>query len=209
MKYIAKGTEPQELTDFKADATPDWTPSYSGLTRVAKSAIKESLMKEQGYICCYCERRLEVNDSHIEHFKPQNDSTVDPLDFANMLCSCQKNLTKGTDRHCGNLKGGWFDRALLVSPMYSSCESKFGFNGDGTIYPIANDPSAKMTIEKLGLDINKLNNLRKLAIDPFLDDTLNEQEFKLFVEGYLQLDSEGKYNPFPTTIEHLFLGFIA
>ena len=209
MKYIVKGTEPQELTDFVADANPDWTPTYRGLTGIAKSALKESLMKEQGYICCYCERTLTENDSHIEHFKPQNDPGVDPLDFTNMLCSCQKNLPKGADRHCGNLKGGWFDGTLLVSPMNSSCENKFGFKGDGTIYAIENDSAAETTIEKLGLGINKLNNSRKLAIDPFLDDSLSESEFKLFVEGYLQIDSEGKYDPFPSTIEHLFGELIA
>ncbi len=166
-------------------------------------------MKEQGYICCYCERTLTENDLHIEHFKPQNDPSVDPLDFTNMLCSCQVNLEKGADRHCGNLKGGWFDERLLVSPMISSCESKFGFKGDGTIYPIGNDLAAKTSIEKLGLDINKLNNLRKLAIDPFLDTVLSDEEFNLFVDGYLRLDSNGKYNPFPTTIEYLFLGLTA
>lgn len=207
MKYIVKGTEPQELTDFIAAANPpDWTPTYRGLTRIAKKALRESLMKEQRYICCYCERRLTKNDLHIEHFKPQNDPSVDPLDFSNMLCSCQENLEKGADRHCGNLKGGWFDNILLVSPLNRSCESKFGFKGDGTIYAMENDPAAETTIEKLGLGINKLNNSRKLAIDPFLDDSLSESEFKLFVEGYLQIDSEGKYNPFPSTIEHLFLG---
>ena len=209
MKYIIKQAEPQELTDFKAVANSKWTPTYRGLTSVAKKALKESLMKEQGYICCYCERSIVDRDSHIEHFNPQERGEVDPLDFSNMLCSCQKNLTKGTDRHCGNLKGAWFDERLFVSPMISSCESKFGFKGDGTIYPIENDLAAKTSIEKLGLDIGKLNALRESAIEPFLDNALNEQEFKLFVEGYLQLDSEGKYNPFPTTIEHLFLGLIA
>ncbi len=134
---------------------------------------------------------------------------MDPLDFSNMLCSCQENLEKGADRHCGNLKGGWFDERLLVSPMISSCESKFGFKGDGTIYPIGNDLAAKTSIEKLGLDINKLNNLRKLAIDPFLDTVLSDEEFNLFVDGYLRLDSNGKYNPFPATIEYLFLGLTA
>lgn len=209
MKYIVKGGEPQELIDFRAAATSDWTPSYGGLTRIAKNAIKESLMKEQGYICCYCERRIVDADSHIEHFKPQSDPAVDPLDFSNMLCSCQKNLVKGSDRHCGNLKGGWFDEYLLVSPLDSACENKFAYKGDGTIYPIEGDIAAKTTIEKLGLDINKLNNLRKLAIEPFLDDGLSKEEFKQFVEGYLQMDSNGKFNPFPSTIEYLFLELIA
>jgi len=209
MKYIVKGTEPQELTDFKADATPDWTPSYDGLTRVAKNAVKESLLQEQGYICCYCERRIADRTSHIEHFNPQERGEVDPLDFSNMLCSCQQKLKKGDPRHCGNLKDNWFDDTLLVSPLSSTCESKFGFKGDGTIYPIDENEAAKITIRKLGLDIRKLNALRESAIKPFLDDTLSDEEFRLFVEGYLRLSSDGKYNPFPTTIEHIFLGLIA
>ncbi len=71
MKYIIKQAEPQELLDFKAAANDKWTPTYSGLTSIAKKALRESLMKEQGYICCYCERTLTKNDLHIEHFKPQ------------------------------------------------------------------------------------------------------------------------------------------
>lgn len=209
MKHIIKQLEPRELTDFKAAANPDWTPTYRGLTGIAKNALKESLMKEQGYICCYCERTLTDDDSHIEHFKPQNDPSVDPLDFSNMLCSCQQKLTKGAARHCGNLKGGWFDSILLVSPLNRSCENKFGFRGDGTIYPIDDDVPVETTIEKLGLDIGKLNALRESAIEPFLDDTLSNEEFNLFVDSYLQTDSHGRYNNFHTTIRHLFSGTAA
>lgn len=92
-----------------------------------------ALMAEQGYICCYCERRLTNDDSHIEHFRPQSDPTVDPLDFGNLLCSCQNQLKKGEPRHCGNLKGEWFDRDLLVSPLIPGCEDRFAFTGDGEI----------------------------------------------------------------------------
>lgn len=209
MKHIVKQTEPKELIDFKAAVTPDWTPTYEGLTKEVKTAIKKSLMNEQGYICCYCERRISDGDSHIEHFNPQERGEVDPLDFSNMLYSCQKNLKKGDPRHCGNLKGNWFDGLLLVSPMSSICTSKFGYKGDGTIFAIENNISAKTTIEKLGLGIGKLNSMRKSAIEPFLDDDLSEDELKDFVAGYLQLDSYGKYNQFPTTIEYLFLGLTA
>jgi uncharacterized protein (TIGR02646 family) len=204
MKHIIKSIEPQELTDFKALASPDWIPTYGGLTTVAKNAIKEALMKEQGYICCYCERELTENDSHIEHFKPQHDVTVDPLDFSNMLCSCQKNLKKGDPRHCGNLKNKWFHATSLVSPFNSACENKFGFKGDGTIYPIENALDAETTIEKLGLNIEKLNALRKSVIEPFLDDILTDAEFISFVSGYLQADATGKYGQFQTTIKYLF-----
>jgi uncharacterized protein (TIGR02646 family) len=162
-------------------------------------------MEEQGHICCYCERRLTDNDSHIEHFRPQSDHAVDPLDYGNMLCSCQKHIKKGDPRHCGNHKNGWFDELLLISPLDSGCESRFSYTADGGIYPAdSNDAAAKVTIEKLKLDIPKLNAMREKAIEPFLDEGLSYDELKQFVAGYLKKDPQGMYGEFWTTINVLF-----
>ena len=205
MKHIIKQSEPIELVEFKAASNPpDWIPSYDNLTTIAKNTTKKALMEEQGYICCYCERGLVENDSHIEHFQSQSDPNVDDIDFYNMLCSCQKTLKSGEPRHCGNLKGDWFDATLLISPFDSSCESKFGFKADGTIYPKDNADDAKTTIEKLGLDIPKLNNLRKSVIEVFLDDSLSDNELKTFINSHLQRDSSGKFGEFNTTIKYIF-----
>jgi uncharacterized protein (TIGR02646 family) len=162
-------------------------------------------MEEQGYICCYCEQRLEIGDSHIEHFQPQHNPAVDALDYSNILCSCQDRLKKGDPRHCGNLKGEWFDRTLLISPLEPGCEARFHFNGDGTIRPTnAEDPAAATTIEKLGLDLPILNDLRNQAIEPFLDQELTASEFTKFVYGYLQKNNKGILSEFWTTIHQLF-----
>lgn len=116
MKFIIKGNEPKEFKDWKDLANEDWQPTYDILSNPEKNAVKKSLMAEQGYICCYCERRLEDNDSHIEHLKPQSNPAVDPLDYGNMLCSCQDQIKKGEPRHCGNLKDDWYDEEMLISP---------------------------------------------------------------------------------------------
>ena len=97
MKHIIKCSEPQAFADWKDQANEDWQPDYDDLSGAPKEAVKEALMKEQGYLCCYCERRLTDDDSHIEHLRPQSDPAVDPLDFANMLCSCQ-NHSRTCDR---------------------------------------------------------------------------------------------------------------
>lgn len=119
MKHIVKQEEPQKFLDWKNLAGENWQPTYGGLSGYPKKALKNSLMAEQGYICCYCERRLTDNESHIEHFRPQSDPAVDPLDYRNLLCSCQNQLNKGEPRHCGNKKEDWFDEHLLVSPLFS------------------------------------------------------------------------------------------
>ena len=72
MKYIKKGKEPVEFTEWKTEDKmyqhdlPNWNRLKSSLREV----IKESLVVEQGGICCYCERELLENDSHLEHIKP-------------------------------------------------------------------------------------------------------------------------------------------
>lgn len=205
MKHIVKQQEPQPFSEWKALDNKDWQPTYGELSGKEKKAVKDALMAEQGYLCCYCERRLADNDSHIEHFKPQSETAVDPLDFSNMLCSCQDQLKKGDPRHCGNLKSDWFVDALLISPFDPGCENRFSFTGDGGIEPSqANDAAATETIKRLGLNIPKLRDLRKKAIEPFLDDSLSEGEISQFVSGYLKKNHQDMFGEFYTTIQYLF-----
>lgn len=205
MKYIVKTAEPVKLSAWKALANTDWQPTYDDLSGDEKAAVKNALMEEQGFICCYCERRLTDNDSHIEHFRPQNDPVVDPLDYGNMLCSCQQHIEKGAPRHCGNLKSGWFDELHLISPLDAVCESRFAYLADGWIHPVVEtDEAAEVTIKRLGLDIPKLNAMREKAIEPFLEGGLTPEEMKLFVSGYLIKDHQGILGEFWTTINSLF-----
>jgi len=203
MKYIVKGPEPQKFTNWKALANENWQPGYNGLSGQEKEAVKTALMEEQGYICCYCERELTDSDSHIEHIRPQSDPTVDPLDYSNIACSCQNQTKKGEPRHCGKLKDDWYDKNRFISPLDKNCESFFEYTFDGYIQPANNDQAASVTIDKLGLNIDKLNELRKKAIEPFIYDDLSDEELADFVNGYLKKQN-GKFNPFYTTIKYLF-----
>jgi uncharacterized protein (TIGR02646 family) len=207
VKYILKQNEPQEFTDWKSLANTNWQPSFENLSGTPKESIYESLITEQGCICCYCESNLSNKDFHIEHFRPQHDPSVDPLDYSNMLCSCQNQLKKGEPRHCGNLKDKWFDEKLLISPLDPSCEKHFLFLGNGLINPANNDNAAAETIKRLGLDCPKLNALRASVIEPFLDETLSLDEMKKIVADYLTKNSNGCYGEFWSAIRYLF-GYI-
>ena len=170
MKYIRKRQEPPEFKNWKEQANSDWQPDFRNLAGKPKEILIKALMTEQGEICCYCESRLVDGKCHIEHFKPQSDPSVDPLDYANLLCSCQANLTPSEPRHCGNLKDNLSDENLLISPLNPDCESHFAFNDDGTIKPAQEDvQTAINTIEKLGLNLNKL----KVRLSYFLCDQFN------------------------------------
>lgn len=211
MKYIQKGDEPTKFKEWKAQANEDWQPTYKNLADASevRKALYESLRKEQGNICCYCERRLIENDFHIEHFKPKDPELYPELElvYENFLCSCQRNLKKGDPRHCGNSKENWFHEELMISPLDPSCETRFEYSFDGKIKAAnANDQGAVVTIEKLNLHIDKLNTARKNVIGVFLDEALTEGELQLLIQNYLveKEDNEGKYNEFYTTIKYLF-----
>ena len=209
MKHIVKNQEPQEFIDWKNNANENWQPTYDNLQNPEKGILYHSWLEEQGYICCYCERELKENDYHIEHLRPK-DRTLFPelqLDYSNLLCSCQRNNQRKTPLHCGNSKGNWFDETLLISPLDPTCEDQFIYSYDGHIYPSdEGNLAAITTIEKLKLDIDKLIDLRKNVIEPFIDENLNDVELRNFVEGYLvdKENNNGKYNEFFTTIKFLF-----
>jgi len=208
MKQIIKGIEPNEFTEWKNMADAQWTPSFDKHSGNIKEAVYEALKMEQGFICCYCERELMEGDYHIEHLNPQEKGLVDPLDFSNMLCSCQRQLKKGEPRHCGNSKGNWFKEESFISPLSPGCERKFKYTLDGHIESANEmDDAAVITIDKLRLGIDKLNKMRGKAIEPFIDDVLSDQELNDFVSGYLiEKDSNaGRYNPFYTIIKCLFV----
>ena len=205
MKHIVKSDEPEPFTRWKASGSKDWQPEYGSMPSEIKGAVKSALMADQGCICCYCENSISDRDSHIEHFRPQNDSTVNPLDFDNMLCSCQNQTIKGKPLHCGHRKGAWFDQDMLLSPLERNCEGRFSFSGIGEITPRnKDDQAASETINRLGLGIPKLNDMRAKAIEPFLDDGLSAQEFQCLVGGYLQKDKSGAFGAFWSTIRYLF-----
>jgi uncharacterized protein (TIGR02646 family) len=198
MKHIIKQAEPESFRVWKNKANDDWKPSYSNLQNPEKEIVFNSLLIEQGYICCYCERELKDEDYHIEHFKPKDKKKFPELqlEYDNFFCSCQVNTEKGEPLHCGNSKGNWFDDRLLISPLDPNCESRFKYTHDGQILPVnENDQPAKITIEKLQLNLDKLKVLRKAVIDALFEDE--------GVAWYLDIN-DGRLNEFYTTVKYLF-----
>ena len=76
MRYIKKQQTPQKFSDWKAQANEAWQPFWNSkatnFQKPEKESVHKSLLKEQGYICCYCQRRIDLKNSHIEHFKPKD-----------------------------------------------------------------------------------------------------------------------------------------
>ena len=195
MKQIVKGAEPTEFSNWKKQDRMAHRPRWNRVPAAIKASIHGSLIREQGFICCYCESRIAIDDSHIEHFWPRSSFPARQLDYGNLHCSCQRDLSRSEPRHCGFRKGSWFDEDLLLSPLEADCEDRLRFTANGDVFPrsIA-DAAAKTTIEKLGLDLPKLRALRAAAIDALY--TLSSEEIARLLERRV----DGQLLDFHTTV---------
>ena len=198
MKYIVKQVEPLEFSQWKALENSDWKPAYSDLRGAEKGAVKASLLVEQGYICCYCNRRISSEDSHIEHLEAQSADEAGRLNYANMLASCLRETYRTQPLHCGKARE---NRPLPVTPLQPGCERRFRFSFYGDIHPADDaDAEAAQTISLLALD--KLRAGREAVIRRFLEGlgTLTAGEKAALERKYRERDSEGRFTEYCTAI---------
>lgn len=88
MKYIVKNEEPKAFSDWKKEESRDrWGEFQNPL----KSEVRDALVEEQGYICCYCGTRVRKDhNTVIEHLKPKDKGLYPELmfEYNNMIASC-------------------------------------------------------------------------------------------------------------------------
>ena len=200
MKRITKRAEPRQFTDWKSEDKMTHRPNWKRLRAPLKTVIHESLMSEQGFICCYCESRIGADDSHVEHFRPKEEYRDLQLDYSNLLCSCLRERSSGEPVHCGHRKGSWFDEEALISPLQEGCDTRFTFTANGEIYPrTSSDVAAATTIAGLALDLPKLNALRAAAVGA-LDDLPESDIQRVLAQG-----QDGRFPEYFTTIKDVLL----
>lgn len=158
MIKIIKGQEPASWLHRRLTPGTDYE---------ATDDLKESLLKEQGYICAYCMRRIPVNDngvtdkSRIEHFKPREsmDSAKERMDYSNLLICCPGAMSGSSwkNAHCDRKKGSM---EISFSPTDLNCISTLSYGVDGTIQS-TNEIYNKEINDILNLNLPLLKSNRK------------------------------------------------
>ncbi len=165
MRYICKTAEPDELRNFKRNnPTATYRSLSEGNGKTVKQLLRESLLEEQGKICCYCGKKINSTTGTIEHVKCKQMYPQHQLDYHNLLCSCDGGEKKRRGNpiypmSCGHKKD---NRDIPVSPLVADCSGRFSYNEDGNVYGA--DADATTTIEVLNLNHSELRAIRKSVL---------------------------------------------
>ena len=150
MIKIVKNNQPNSLVAHKKKGG-----NYGNIQTKTKDELRKSLVEEQGYICCYCLKRIPENkaDLHhtkIEHFKCQeNHSTLD-LEYSNLHLACKGNQGQSEkNQTCDTAKAN--KEILSFSLINDSLKGNIHYAKDGAIF------SQQENIEKEINEILQLN----------------------------------------------------
>lgn len=155
MKRVDKGPEPRFLVEYRgtADAT------YEAWSEVAR--LRGLLVERQHRVCVYCERRIAVEGSSVEHFRPRHGPHGAPelrLAWSNLWAVCDGGR-RGRVQRCDASKG---DRVCRLDPG-TVTDAHFLFSADGAVRHV--DPVADAELDDvLALNIAALRQSRAAAL---------------------------------------------
>ncbi len=116
--------------------------------------------------------------------------------------------------HCGAKKDEWYDEHLMVSPLDINCNKFFKYTEDEPILPtevLEKKTAAETTIEKLDLNIDKLQDMRCQVIEAILDEDFEDltmDDRKLLLDGFEQRNGNGQYEEFCAVISYIIRQYI-
>ena len=164
MKAIQKQKEPQSLIEHRTSSYADYN-NYK-----EKDNLRESLVADQGAICCYCLQRIHPTEDgmKVEHWHCQTGYPAEQLDYGNLLGACLGGEGKPPQlQHCDTKKGDQYLARNPATPAHS-IEAFIAFLSDGSIESsdqVLNGQLAPV----LNLNLLMLKRNRKAALDAFKD----------------------------------------
>lgn len=215
MIYIKKSKEPIALTNWKKKH-PNGT--YGNLNSKIKRELRNTLLEEQGFVCCFCGKAIGVEDLTISeiiqrplckgeehntsnaHIIPQSVDSTKTLDYNNICASCDTRKSNNSECHCDHKQG---NNCIPISPLQEDCLSFFSFNSDGTIE--ANQQKspdeqqkAKETIDILGLNDKSLDLEREKRLNMFqeLEELEEKDKLQNALKNISQRRSDGAFEAF-------------
>ena len=182
-----------------------------------------SLIREQGFVCCYCGCSIEKDSVTMEHVLSKGDARYRHLvgEYENLLVSCQGGRDIPIDevtglplytrsyylQHCDASKG---EDEIPIKPYDKDCESRFTYEIDGKISYDPADTDAWTTIRVLRLDSPYLEQSRKDEIENAIYDgegkMLSPDELEKQFDRMMSKDRLGHYHTYHFVVASVILG---
>lgn len=190
-----------------------------------RDIFKRSLIREQGYVCCYCGCSIESDDVTIEHVLPKGNVRYRHLvgEYQNILVSCKGGRDIPQDpatgnqlyarsyylQHCDASKG---EDEIPIKPYDKDCESRFTYELDGTISCDPTDTDALSTISVLQLNCPYLEQSRKDEIEKAIYDEegnmLSPDELEKQFNRMMSKDRFGYYHTYHFVVASVIMGLL-
>lgn len=214
MKQVIKTKEPRSLAHYRASISKQDLESLEKYENAPKNVLddlRQCLLEEQGYICCYCMSRIDYPYSKIEHFQPRSVYRNKQLDYSNLfIACCGKKIDKTLFYDCKTPKKKYIEKDLYCDTkkgkkelnhidLLSNIEKDTEYKKDGTIFS-NNDYINKELDEVLNLNYMTLKVNREDAFNQVTCE-LEKSGFsipslKLNLKKYQDKNAKGKYRPF-------------
>lgn len=171
--------------------------------------LKQTMLRDQGSICCYCGQLIKDSTCIVEHVLPKSKYRHLAGEYENLLLSCKPTQEEETARkktggnkknnikywHCDKLKE---DEELNYTPLKKDCASHFIYLDNGEVEGI--DTLADTDIKTLGLNCDYLKNRRYNAILGAIfdeDNTLiSNEEMEQYVTLVMKRKQDGSFVEF-------------
>lgn len=203
------------LPQTKDQATSRWS------TYGHKDELRNSLLEEQFFLCCYSEIRVDRVGlgCHIEHIQPKSSYPQRTFDYQNLAVSAldsendlESFKTQGQEVFGGHAKLGEYDPILFVSCHQPDSARFFAYISNGRVEPAldlsdVDTAKAKYTIDLLNLNSPYLIPMRQRWWDE-LDELFAEHQAKDWsISDLVELELvpiNNKINPFFSLTRHFF-----
>ena len=175
MRFIQKVNIPQFFIDDTAELM-QWDNYYANKKRNLKEHI---LKEEQNSLCIYCESKVSITSSHLEHIKPKHlDVQNLTFNYHNIAVSCNgtchNNDADNTNYHCGHRKDRIdtsFEETKFLNPVeILNIREYFKYDYDNYLISPSNKniQKAQYMINTLHLNDSGLPKAREKALQNFI-----------------------------------------
>lgn len=209
MKFITKksSNEPKEVVKKR-------TTKGSTFDDLPKKPLRTALLKEQGFICAYCMKRISnTSKTRIEHFAPRTKENS--KNYMNLIAACDGNELSKKDKsdtrtslekkmvHCDVLKK---NTSISISPLKKSCEQLVLFDIAGIVY--SNDETTEKELNDiLGLNhpslvreriyvLDELKNIISIEAKKNADNKIRKSQLQSLIKQWAKRNKNSKFIPF-------------